>query len=78
MTKDRTRNRKCRLANSEKTEGISIYNTMGDKVLDIQQNLEANQWHSVNVNVLGLTKGTYIYFIKNTNGYEKGKFIKIN
>ncbi len=63
---------------SGKTEGISIYNTMGDKVLNYQLNLEANQWHSVNVNVSGLTKGTYIYFIKNTNGYEKGKFIKIN
>ncbi len=64
--------------NTEKASSISIIDIMRNEVITkILDNITANEWNTVNINISSLPVGTYFYLINYSNSYEKGKFIKV-
>jgi hypothetical protein len=65
--------------NTSELNTISIINITGNTL--IQKNissLSSNEWNNVRVDISELRVGTYFYLINFLNGYEKGKFIKMD
>jgi len=64
--------------NSERTTSISIIDILGNSVIKkTLENMPINEWCKVDLNISSLQVGTYFYLINYSNGYEKGKFIKV-
>lgn len=63
--------------NAEEASSISIMDIMGNEVITkTLDNIPANEWSTVNINISTLPVGIYIYLINYSKSYEKGKFIK--
>lgn len=64
--------------NAVEASSISIIDIMGNAVITKTfDNISANEWSTVNINISNLPVGTYIYLINYSNSYEKGNFIKV-
>ena len=65
--------------NTSELNTISIINITGNTLIQKSiSSLSSNEWNNVRVDISELRVGTYFYLINFLNGYEKGKFIKMD